>query len=393
MTKKKSVLHFATWFPKYDGDIDGIFIKRHIEVLSLSNEFQHAVIAKSHWKMGVLGLLRCILGKFPVMRVGNLDVNYFPNDESFNIRFFHRYKEQIWKVIICSLYKKFKPAICHLHVTYGFAQEVVYMKSALVVPFIISEHCAPFPFNWIQNKELVIDRPIRKADKIVAVSNAQAKQIKQYLITEVEVIPNVVNKSEFFYRGPLQGVGINIVFVGIYDKRKGLDYLLNALPIILNEFPEIVVHLVGSASKERMAEIHQQIADFNIEKKAIVFHEVLTPIQLNALFNNCDFFVCTSEYESFGVAVLESLFAGLPVMSTDCGGVRDFLNESNSILIPNDNSISTLVEGFRKMLQILPQFNRHLISEEVNVKFSKNSIKQKYENLYSDILNKNLKMK
>jgi glycosyltransferase involved in cell wall biosynthesis len=112
----------------------------------------------------------------------------------------------------------------------------------------------------------------------------------------------------------------------------------------------------------------------------------LSPEQLNNLNNNCDFHLCASEWESFGVAVLESLFSGLPVLATNCGGVADFLLDDNSIMINNDREVNTLLIGFSQMVEKLAIFDSNHISNEVKKRFDNKNITDKYNKLYSDIL-------
>ena len=65
--------------------------------------------------------------------------------------------------LLTRLIKKFEPSLIHLHVVYGFAREVVYAKEKLGIPFIISEHMAPFPFDWLADKEGLIKKPMQNA--------------------------------------------------------------------------------------------------------------------------------------------------------------------------------------------------------------------------------------
>jgi glycosyltransferase involved in cell wall biosynthesis len=227
-------------------------------------------------------------------------------------------------------------------------------------------------------------QPIKKASHVVAVSYAQAAQIQLLVQRKVDVIPNVVSSKQFFHKSTTKFLGINIVIAGIYESRKGLDYFIETFPMILEKYSTIKVHLVGHATKSRLDEINSRLTELDISP-FFHFHGILSAEQLNNLNNNCDFHLCASEWESFGVAVLESLFSGLPVLSTNCGGVADFLLDENSIMINNDREVNTLLRSFSEMVEKLPTFDRIQISNEVKKRFDTKNITDKYNKLYSDI--------
>ncbi|MDZ4286184.1 MAG: glycosyltransferase family 4 protein, partial [Candidatus Sungbacteria bacterium] len=63
-----------------------------------------------------------------------------------------------------------------------------------------------------------------------------------------------------------------------------------------------------------------------------------------------DAYVAASEHEGFGIVYLEAMEAGLPIVSTDTGGQRDFLTEDeNAILVPT-NDAKQLVAGIQRLL-------------------------------------------
>lgn len=381
-----TILHFVTWYPSSSTDVNGIFTRRHIELLAADNTTQHIVVQKSAIRFSAIGHLQSLLGFFTKKKIGLVDVVQLPNESALYSKFLWRYRAIFERVQLKRLIKKYQPSLIHAHVTYGFAKEVIAAKKNWGIPFIISEHMAPFPFDWIHDTQTFIIEPVKEAAAVVAVSEAQAKQIKAFTGVQPIVISNVVNEEEFFYREQFKtGNILQLVMAGIYDSRKGADYLLHTLPAFLQKHPNTKLHLVGEAKPERMDVLKKIIHKEGIEQ-SIIFHGNLTPDALCKLYQQCDFYVCASEWESFGLTMLEALFTGLPVLSTDCGGVQEFMNSKNGLLINNDRTTETLLQGLFQMTSQLSAFNRKDLAISAQRQFSRNGIKDKYYSLYRQIL-------
>ena len=69
-------------------------------------------------------------------------------------------------------------------------------------------------------------------------------------------------------------------------------------------------------------------------------------------YNNADMFCLYSYSETFGLAYLEALSAGLPVVASKCGGPEHLINEENGILVDRFN-VEKLAEALRYMPTIL----------------------------------------
>ncbi len=385
---KPVILHFVTWYPASERDIAGIFTRRHIELLATDKSMTHIVVKKSVEKLSVLRGLLNLFVFFKQVKTGTVPIIELANESFLYNKFFWRYTKEIEQVQLNRLINKYQPALLHLHVVYGFGKEAVTIKKKWGIPFVISEHMAPFPFEWIADKQVVIAEPMQEAAAVVAVSKAQAQQIKAFTGVSPIVIPNVVNEEEFFYREQQKtSGGFQLVLAGIYDSRKGADYLLHVLPAFLETYPDSVIHLVGEASAERVAALKQIMKEGSIEQ-SVVFHGTLTAGALCKLYHQCDFYVCASDWESFGLTMLEALFAGLPLLSTNCGGVLEFINEENGLLINNDRKEETLLNGLLQMTNQLSAFNRQAISASANKQFAGSIIKDKYYSLYKQVLKK-----
>lgn len=385
---KPVVLHFVTWYPSAENDIEGIFTRRHIELLATDESMTHIVVKKSVEKVSVIRHLLNLFGFFKQIRIGKVPIIELVDESFLYNKFLWRYHKKVEQVQLNRLIKKYQPALLHLHVVYGFGKEAVAIKKKWGIPFVISEHMAPFPFEWITDKQGLITEPMQEAAVVVAVSKAQAQQIKTFTAVNPIVIPNVVNEEEFFYSEQQKtSSGLQLILAGIYDSRKGADYLLHVLPSFLETYPNTILHLAGDAKPERMAVLQQIISDADIEQ-SVIFHGKLSAAALCKLYQQCDFYVCASDWESFGLTMLEALFAGLPVLSTNCGGVLEFMNKENGVLIHNDRKEETLLNGLLQMTNQLSVFNRQAISASVNKQFAGSIIKDNYYSLYKQVLKK-----
>lgn len=383
------ILHFVTWYPSNDNHVEGIFIQRQIELLASDERFQHIVVRKNSKTVSVVGHLKNLAGFFDQDVIGSMPVISLPDQSGLYRKYFWRYKKAFEQMLLNRLVKRFQPDLLHLHVVYGFAREALYLKKKKGLPFIVSEHMGPFPFAWLHDQEAVVKEPMNEASAVVAVSTAQAMQIESYTDRKVLVIPNVVDEAIFRYEEKKlhkkDEHALHVVFVGIYAKAKGVDYLLRVFPAFVKAYPGSMLHLAGAASAERLHELQLLITKGGIENN-VVFHGKLSATTLSKLYHTCDFYVCSSEWESFGLSALEALFTGLPVVSTNCGGVNDFIDAANGLLIENDQQESTLLQGLLQMARQLPSYDRKEIATRVREKFSNRMIKESYLSIYQQLL-------
>lgn len=160
-----------------------------------------------------------------------------------------------------------------------------------------------------------------KLDARIAVSPAAAEFINQYFPGHYEVIPNGIDIDRF---GPhvepvrryLDGRP-NILFVGRYNEsRKGLKYLLRALALVRQEFPNVRLLVVGPGTPQRFDhELDQGQLD------NVVFVGPVDKQGLASYYATADIFCAPSTgRESFGIVLLEAMASGKPVIATNIRG-------------------------------------------------------------------------
>jgi glycosyltransferase involved in cell wall biosynthesis len=139
--------------------------------------------------------------------------------------------------------------------------------------------------------------------------------------------------------GPVLGT------VGRLVMRKGHYDLLEALPRIVNEYPNVTLLLVGDGPEREGLESRAESLDC---RDNVVFAGMRDDIP--ELLDLMDVFVFPSHYEGLPGALLEAMMAGLPIVATPVDGNKDLINDGITGLFipPNDSKRIT-----KRILQLL----------------------------------------
>lgn len=129
-----------------------------------------------------------------------------------------------------------------------------------------------------------------------------------------------------------------ILFIGAFVKKKGLDYLLQAFPMVLREHPDSFLLLAGDGYYKNDIELLTK--ELEIQKN-VRFLGFVDDEQLPFLYNAADVFVLPSVSEGLPVVVLEGLACETPFVGTTVGGIPDIVRNFNAgVLVPPKNSVA-----------------------------------------------------
>lgn len=137
---------------------------------------------------------------------------------------------------------------------------------------------------------------------------------------------------------------INILYVGRFERRKGIDLILENLPKLLKNNKNVSISLIGDNTgvDENNISYYQVFVDKYSNEDwfgRIEFKGYVTDEELASSYRRCDIFVAPSRYESFGQIYIEAMAAGKPVVGTNVGGIPEIIkNGVNGYLIENENS-------------------------------------------------------
>ncbi|MFA7543915.1 MAG: glycosyltransferase [Candidatus Cloacimonadaceae bacterium] len=214
------------------------------------------------------------------------------------------------------------------------------------IPYIITEHQGALA-EYLENKSLKkrMLPAYLKAHKVIAVS----QRLKGILIghnipeSQVQVIKNGIDGSLFF-PGQHAPTISRFIFIGNLIYNKGVQVLFQALALLGDK--DIKLSIVGDGKYR--SKLESLAKDLGISKQ-ISFLGEKTASEVAALLREHDALVHPSFIESFGIAVVEALATGLPVLATINGGSEHILTPECGILVPTQD-VKALAAGIKELI-------------------------------------------
>jgi glycosyltransferase involved in cell wall biosynthesis len=171
---------------------------------------------------------------------------------------------------------------------------------------------------------------------------------------------------------------------------KGVEYLVQALPQVLERIPDARLLFVGSyqnvvGEREYAARILPLIAELKDHWSMLGY---LSPVELTAFFKTCEVLVMPSlnSTEGFGLVQVEAMSCGTPVIATDLPGVRVPVKMSGMGRIVPVADAGAIAQAILDILADPERF--HGDYDEIRHKYSPDVIAAGYEKLFEDILQK-----
>lgn len=216
-----------------------------------------------------------------------------------------------------------------------------------------------------------------------------SKLLKNYLPKCNFIFPPIdetrykhTNSSRFVEKHGLKDKKV-IGFVGRIVYEKGIDYLLDAIPLIRKRFKNIKVVIAGDyenvAGGSIMDSLSEKISSHNED---LLFLGKIPHETLLEFYSACDVLVLPSidPLESFGMVQIESMYCGTPVVAADLPGVRLPVQLTGMGLIAKSKDSGDLAENIIKIIKNRGNYVKE--RQEIKKHFSIGNSVEKYSNLF-----------
>lgn len=187
-----------------------------------------------------------------------------------------------------------------------------------------------------------------QTDAIVAVSRAVQDLVQAIPIgrgNSWHVIYNGIDRS-FVDAEPAERQATQLLVVGSLTREKGCDVLLHAMPKIISHWPSVELLFLGDGPLKKQLEAlacQLGIADH------VRFLGLVADVRL--WLRTCTILVAPSRSEGLGMAVIEAMAMGCPVVASRTGGLTEVVSDGETGYLVDVGHVEGLVDRIANLLQ------------------------------------------
>ncbi|QDG81980.1 glycosyltransferase [Weissella cibaria] len=251
----------------------------------------------------------------------------------------------LWREIV-----KLHPDVIHLHSSFAGFLRLKCMRrtpSTKGIRIIYCAHGWAFTRKTSKLKKTIaafVERALaRGCDKIINISADEAEAAVRWRlpVSKMKTINNAIIIPEALPQKSAIKGNLRLLFVGRFDRQKGVDVLLKAA----EQLPEVDFFLAGRTV----------VGGFEISKAKLPANVTLLgwldTLQVNQHMLDSDAVIVPSRWEGFGLVALEAMKNCVPVIAANVGGLKNIVHDGvNGFLFESDSSdaIVTLVRSLNR---------------------------------------------
>ncbi|MBQ2852880.1 MAG: glycosyltransferase [Bacteroidales bacterium] len=424
--ERKHIVFLARWYPHRYDPMFGLFVQRHAEAAALFNDItvvycqpvepqsrdasitpkkneQYVIDTSKHHNNASITPKKNELYVIDTSKQKNFEIVRTLENNVDTIRIYYKkpknkilsllrfYRANMIGLKLCkSLVETHgrvsrKIDMIHVHILTRLGVIAWIQKLLHKTPYIITEHWSRYlPGNDFGGffRKLATKIVVRDAKLVTTVTDNLAKAMQNHGLKNDNyvVLPNVVNLDMFHISEKKNNTPCKIIHVSCFeDKSKNISGLLESLKIVEEKGIDFQCTLIGDGM------------DFDLMKGKAVELQLINKVSFTGLLEgqkladelaSSDFLVLSSNYENMPVVILEALASGLPVVSTNVGGIKEMIDETKGILVEPRNK-EALAEAIIKMIETHNDYDPNYLRKSVIEKYGYESVGRFLDSIYS----------
>ena len=375
MKKPLHILFLCSWYPSRVLPANGDFIQRHAQAVATKHHVSviHVVTDET---LGKNLEIRDVTEKNVRTLIAYISDSNNPVVKSY--RFIRAYFKLLKRVGNFDL--------VHLNVIFPAGLIAVYLKWFKNKPFIISEHWhgyhQPFCEKIGRAQKVLSKLCTKKASVICPVTDNLALAMQNFgLKGRYHKISNVVN-TDLFKPTEKENDTFNIIHISSMDKVKNVPAILKVISQLQDVVPDFIFYLIGNNATD----FKPMSESLKIKAKNITFINQIPQNKLVKYLQQASVLVLFSTTENAPCVILEAFACGVPVISTNVGGVSEHFPKDFGTLLPKDDS-KALLNALISYSKKVQNFDKEAMYSYIKENFSSLAISKQFTEVYLSALN------
>lgn len=265
------------------------------------------------------------------------------------------------------------------------------------IPVVLSSERTYYPENKIKLYALkILDSSVNKVLRNgVDCLTAHCSAAKNFMAAELGVkreikVVNVGVNSDVFKPLPsanryLKTGDFKLLTVARLHEYKGLEYLIKSIKGVTQQAPEAHLFILGKGPEEQnLKELRDSL---ELDRYITFISEPIPNYKMPELYAECDVYVQPSIVEPYGIAILEAMSCGKPVVGTKIGGMMDTISDGECGFMVSPRNPDQLAEKllFLRNKSLRDKFGKAARIRAQN-KFDWNKIVYEYQEILEKLL-------
>jgi glycosyltransferase involved in cell wall biosynthesis len=383
LKKPLHILYLARWYPHKFDNMYGLFVKRHAEAAAIKHRisvfYVHACDELPH-KHETEVKKGFINEYFYYFRKAKTSIGFL-NTIINAYRFLNGHRVLRRKIA--------KPNLIHVHILTRLGVIAYIANRISNIPYVITEHWSRYQegnrgYNGILRKALTkLVTANASAFTTVTMDLKDAMEVHKIKNPKHYILNNVVDTKTFFPENKAykNSDAIKLMHVSCFDDEpKNISGLLQCIKELSTKRNDFIVEMIGTGKDyDKIVNLTKELGLFETK---VFFKGQLEGRQLGDAVRSADILMLFSNYENLPVVINEAFCCGVPVISTNVGGISEVVNDSNGRLVKKGDT-SSFVHELIYMMDHLKDYDQQQIKKDAVAQYSVVAISEKLDEIYS----------
>jgi L-malate glycosyltransferase len=376
--RKIKVLFVSSWYPSRVNATLGNFVQKHAEAVSDLTEVSvlHVCFDKNLSQNNN----EVVFNETEQLKTLHIYCKKTTNPVTRFKRYIKAYNQGLRMITE----KFFDPDLVHVNVVFPVGLLFYFSKWYKKYPCVITEHFAgylpiyPGKLNFL--KKYLIRKIIKRSAFMLPVSQDLMSAMQNLGFSgNYKVIPNVVDTSVFKLLPKEKSETIRILHVSsLDDDQKNMTGILNVIEKLHNIRRDFALHIVSDGSQQMFIE---RARNASLLDTVVFFHGSKSTNEVAEIMQRSDFLLLFSNYENMPCVISEAWSCGLPVVTTDVGGIAEHCTPKHGILVKAKDE-EGLLKALLQMIDGYQNYDRAFLHDYAVNNFSYEVIGKKISDIY-----------